>query len=515
MERDPHAGNLRLRPGTVAGRMKAGIPLSGRLITCWLLVATLVATCLQLGFGASPFVVLLAATTATLGVLFFAAFGPMNTGAWVALFYVLSNVLVALCAKTLMGQSLGSHLYAALSSFLVLLITTVGLVTALLLAKVLPVGRPLFRPTSNGWILAWLSWGSFSLGILFWLANQHFQGPYGSGFGGLAVFHGLLYMAVIARTATLLERSRDRRSFDVVLGVIIGAAVFLGLLSDRKADAAYPVVAYFATVFFYRRRLYWKQMLTIVIGAALFVLVLAPLIHVWRGLGQEKMSLSQRVAVVADTAGEIVKTGRLDHYLKKPGASIRGGYYNYFGGNGNGQRVLGRFASIQQVDPVVAETEHQGTLGGSAIWPAFARLTPSFILPNKPKFIEGYHILVRFGLINPRGGKFPTVPLAGQAYAAYGLVGVLTIPFCTFLVFLLLLKKLGWHLYRNVYAIFFFVNFVIVYVAQGSFGQYAGAVLRNFPLFAITFYLFAILARVTMRAARRPLARANGVGDVT
>lgn len=486
--------------------MKQGAIFSGTLsakrIVLYLGVPAGACAIMQLALGASPLTVLLAGCTVALGLLAFAALGAYNGGAWLVFFYVLGNVLIALIAKTFMGQTVDSHLYAAADSFSILLITTCGLVAATVLASATPVGRPVFMPTRNVRTLSWLCWGSFFLGIVFWLANQHFQGPRGSGFGGIAVFRGLLYMAVIARTAALLERSRGRRSFDIALGVIVGVSVFLGLLSDRKADVAYPVVAYFATILFYRRRLAWRHTLALVTGAFLFVLVLAPLIHVWRGLGQENMALGERITLVNRTARAILENGRLDYYLKKTSARVLPGYYDYFGSNGTGQRVLGRFASVQQIDPVVSETERQGTVGGSAIWPAFGRLLPGFVYPNKPKYIEGYHILVHFGLISPEGGKFPTVPLAGQVYAAYGLIGVLVIPFLTFLTFLLFFKKLGWSLYRNVYAVFFFVNFVIVYAAQGTFGQYAGAVLRDFPLLAATFWVLAVLARKTAPSAR-------------
>jgi len=50
-------------------------------------------------------------------------------------------------------------------------------------------------------------------------------------------------------------------------------------------------------------------------------------------------------------------------------------------------------------------------------------------------------------------------------------------------------KKLGWTLYRNVFAIFFFCVFVVVYANQGELGQYADAVLRGFPLLAATLWL--------------------------
>ena len=66
-------------------------------------------------------------------------------------------------------------------------------------------------------------------------------------------------MAVIARTGPAAERSSQQRSFDAKLAVVIGVGILLGLLSDTKTNAAYPVVSYFATIFFYRRGLERRQ----------------------------------------------------------------------------------------------------------------------------------------------------------------------------------------------------------------------------------------------------------------
>ena len=481
--------------------------LSSRRVVLYFGVAALVAVLVQLLLGASPWIVMLTMIIITLGLLSFAVIGAYNLGAWLALFYVLGNVLVALYAKTLFGQTLDSHLYAPLDSFLVLTITTSALFVALIVARYVKLGRPLLRPTHKPKTLAWLSWGSLLLGVLFWFLNQYFQGPGGTGFGGVAVFNGLILMAVIARTALLLENGQAKRTMDGRLALIMAVSVFLGLLSNSKTYAAYPVVSYFATLLFFRRGLPWRYIVLLAVGGLLFVTVLVPLIQAWRYLGEQQMTIAQRVGLIAKGSGEVLEGRNLEHFKQLAAIQFRGGYYNYFGGNGRSQSLLGRYTSVQQNDPVIAQVNRQGTIGGSVIWPALTRLLPRFLYPNKPKYIEGYHILVDLGLINPEGGKFPSVPLAGQAYAGYGWIGVLTIPFFTFLGFLLVLKKLGWNLYRNVFAIFFFCDFIIVYAGQGDLGQYIGAVLRGFPLFVIVFWLLIAASRIRWRAVavlRRP-----------
>ena len=465
------------------------LQLSARRTALYLGVPALVALVLQLAMGASFPVVLLAALIGAAGFLAFMSLGAYNAGAWLALFYVLGNVLVAIYAKTLMGQTLGSHLYTPVDSFIVLGVSSTALLVALLLVRAINLGAPLLKPTDTPRDLRWLSWGSFTLGVLFWFVNQHFQKPNGGGFGGFAIFRDLLLMAVIARTALLLNRSEDRRTFDIGLGLIVLVGVLLGLLSNSKTQAALPVASYFATVLFYRRGLPVRQIMVLAIGGVFFLVVLVPMIQAWRYMGQQQLEVSQRIALMAEGAEAALLKGKLHRYVELGEIQFHNGYYDYFGGNGRGQQVLGRYASVQQIDPVIAEVNRQGAIGGSVIWPALTRQLPRFIYPGKPKYVEGYHILVDFGLINPMGGKYPTVPLAGQSYAGFGIVGVLFIPFFTFFGFLLAFKKLGWDLYRNVYAVFFFVEFIVVYAAQGTLGQYAGFVLRGAPVFVIVFWL--------------------------
>ena len=456
----------------------------------------------QLALGVSAAVLALAVITTMLGLVGFSMLGAYNAGAWLALMYVLGNIVIPLYAKTFMGQSLGSFLRTPTDSFFVVAISTAELLAALMIVRSARVGSPLLKSTGNARLLGWLSWGSFILGVVFWGANQAFQGPGGSGFGGLAVFRDLLIMAVIARTALLLDRSGDSRSLDSKLAIILVVGVLLGLLSNSKTQVVLPVIGYFTTLIFYRCGLPWRQVVFVVVGGIFFVTILTPMVQAWRYLGQQQMPVNARIDLMTRATEKVLEHGDLSRYHAIAKKAFQGGYYDYFGGDGRGQMILGRYASIQQIDPVIAEVNRQGLVGGKAIWPAFIRLLPRFIDPDKPIYVESYHILVDLGLINPAGGKYPTLPLAGQAYAGYGLLGVVLIPFLTFLCFLLVLKKLGWSLYRNVYAIFFFCEFIVVYANQGSFGQYVGAVLRSFPLFVLTFWLLGLFSRV--RLSRRP-----------
>ena len=449
----------------------------------------------QFALGAAPVVLALATIACLAGLAGFRIVGAHHAAGWLAFFFILGNVIVALVAKTILLQPLESNLYAPFDSFLVLTAGSVVLLIALLISLTIPVGKPLFRPVRDVRLLRWLSNSAFALGTMLWYLNRLFQDPQGSGFGGLAVFWNLVLMAVIARTEMVLERSDGRRSVDTQLLLILVALVAVGLIDNSKTEVALPIVAYFATSLFYRRGITLGQVAAGVIGLILMAGLVGPMIHIHRAQRGQDLPWQERVALIERGVKHASVAGRLEPYKELAYQQFLSGYYNYFG-EGRGQMLVGRYASIQQIDPVIANVSRHGTLGGAVIWPFFTRLLPSLIYPDKPRYIESYYLLVHLGLIDPEGGKYPTVPVVAQSYAAYGATGLLVIPFLTFLGFMLALKKLGWRLYRNVFAIFFFCVFTVVYANQGDLGQYAGSVLRSFPLLAVVVWLSIRVPRV-------------------
>jgi hypothetical protein len=443
---------------------------------------------IQLLLGTNLVVLSLALLACLAGFAAFRLVGPYHSAAWLAFFFVLGNVLVALVAKTVFLQPLDSYLFAPLDSFLILAIGSSLLLAAFLVSLVVPVGKPIFKPLVDKQRLRFVSTWTFFLGSAFWFLNRQFQDPDGSGFGGVSVFWNLVLMAVIARTALLLESTNNKKSIDGFLLFILACAGLMGLIDNSKAEVALPVVAYFATSVFYRGGMTRRQLLAGVLGLLMMIAIIGPLIHTYRILGIQGLPWRQRVVLIERGVKEVVARGDLTRYQKLATGEFVEGYYNYFGA-GRGQMFLGRYAAIQQIDPVIATVERSGVIGGAVVWPSFQRLIPSFVYPNKPKYIEGYILLVKLGLIHPEGGKFPTVPLLAQTYASYGMAGVLLITFLTFTAFMLVLKKFGWHLHRNIFAIFFFSVFIVVYANQGDLGQYAESALRTFPLCSVVLWI--------------------------
>jgi len=457
-------------------------------MTWVMLIVVGVCVSVQIALGADLAVLTLAMIASLAGIAGFYLAGPRCTAGWLTFFFVLGNAIIALAAKTAFLQPLDSYLYGPLVSFAALAAGSAVLLLALIVSLMIPVGRAVFRPAGDPRVLRFLSNSTFVVGTVFWYLNRMFQDPDGSGFGGIGVFWNLVLMAVITRTAMLLEQSGDRRSIDGRLVLMLIACVAMGMLDNSKTVVALPIVAYFATSVFYRGGVTLRQAGAGALGLMIMAAVIGPMIHAYRVLGIQEVGWRERVGLIERGLANVSINGLFERYEHLSSSSFSSGYSNYFGDN-RGQMLLGRYASIQHIDPVIATISKHGTVGGTVIWPSFARLVPSFISPDKPRNMEGYKILVHLGLIDPQGGKFPTVPLLAQSYAGYGIVGLLVIPFFTFLGFLLALKKLGWRLHRNVFAIFFFCMFVVVYGNQGDLSQYSGAVLREFPLLAAALWV--------------------------
>lgn len=167
---------MKLRTGH-AGSPRPLVLLRARRLALYLGLAAVAAAFCQLILGAPLGLVAVALVAALLGLFGFVVLGGYNLASWVALFYALGNVLVALYAKTLLLQPLDSHLYAPLHSFLAIGATSAALLIALLLVRYIWVGRPIFRPIHDPHLLGFISWVCLMLGTAFWMLNRFFQDP--------------------------------------------------------------------------------------------------------------------------------------------------------------------------------------------------------------------------------------------------------------------------------------------------------------------------------------------------
>lgn len=457
----------------------------------WILGLTAaVAAIGQVALDADYLVLLLALISIGCGLYGFWLFGVFNLAGWVCLLYMAGNVLIAFYAKTVLLQPLNSNLVAPLSSFWVQTICCFAMFVAIILAFWIDVGKPLMPPITDLTVLRLLSVWCVLIGWGLKVLQATVLRGGDQEYGGLNVFGSLLYLGIIARTALVMKRSNGKRLLDPILIIIIVVATFSGVLSTGKSETALPSLCFVATVLFFKGRLPWRYVVGLAGGLALY-LAITPIMLTFRYMGFGAMSLSKEINVIENMAPTLLN-GDVLSMLASKHEHFKTLAYDYYGDNGRGQLILGRFSSIQQIDPIISATQIRGTLGSEIIIDGFRGNTPKFFDPNKPTEITGFTVIKSLGVYRG-GGSRPTVPLAAIVYAAYGMMGVIFIPLATFLAYLLALKKLCWDIRGNIFAIFLLVVQVIG-IHSGEFRLFVGYVMRGLPLLVIAVLLMQKLA---------------------
>ncbi|MGC1296496.1 MAG: hypothetical protein WA869_15790 [Alloacidobacterium sp.] len=453
--------------------------LSGRNIVLVLGGMAVVAAVFQVGFDVDPVVLFLALSSIAIGLYSFWLTGPMNLAGWVLFVYMAGNILVAYYAKTLMGQPLESNLYNPQLAFAVEAICCLSLFVALILTIWIPVGKPAVKPILERGTLRFLGFLCYLIGLAI-LALQFFVVRLGTlAYGGLDVFGGLLYFGIICRTALVMLRSDFRRTMDPVLFFMLLLPTCSGFLSTGKTEIAMPGVCYFLTILYFKGKLPKRHLVLAGIAIMLF-LVISPILLTFRYMGLRNLPLNQEIEYFEAYLPMLLDPAELAILRSKYEVAHKSVFYDYYGG-GRNQLVLGRFSSVQQIDPVIDAIDARGTLGPKVIIDSLRKNLPKAIDPDKPQEIVGFTIVTGLGLSSPRQGGYPTVPMAAIVYAAYGLPGVLVIPFLTFLLYLLVLKKVGWDLRSNVFAIYILAYWVIS-IAWQDLAHFEGLIVRDIPL---------------------------------
>lgn len=443
----------------------------------WLLaLPAIVCVLVQIGLGASMTVLFFATACMALGLYGFWMFGVGNMAGWFCLFYMSGNVLFAFYGKTILRQTVESNLYTPTVSFEVQAVCGVALLAAMILAHWINIGRPL-QPITDLGTLRFISYICFTMGI--GISIFHIYGDHGVGgpeYGGLAMFDSLMYLGIVFRTAYAILRSDGRRNFDSVLLLMLLIATAFGLVTTGRFWTAMPSIYFFVTILFFRGKLPWRYVAAIGCGAVIFVLI-APTLLVFRYMGFKSMTFKQEV-VAFEYAVPLVLNG-YDFQTAK--IESRGTYYRYFGGS-KGQVILGRFSSIQEIDPAIAETDAGEPMGSAMFLDSFRELLPTFIDPDKPKINNSFLILERQGLTTAVHGQYPSLPMAGEIYSLFGMDGVLYIPFFVFFAYLLVLKKVGWGLYGNAFSIFVLCSAVMSHGHDGALANFLGTIFRGVPV---------------------------------
>jgi len=453
--------------------------LNTRRIVLVLGFGAVLAAVIQVALDADLLVLLLALLSISCGLFGFWLFGVNNLAGWVCLMYTTGNVLIAFYAKTIFLQPLDSNLTGPLASFTIQAICCFAMLLALILTTWIGVGRPLMPPITDLTTLRFVSNWCLVIGFAFQILQTVLGRQGDSSFGGLNVLGGLVYLGIIARTALVMQRSDGRRILDPILIVAIGACTLSGVLSTGKSETSIPSLCFIATILFFKGKLPWRYVAAVTAGVLLFVTI-APIMLTFRYMGLRNMPLDREIETFEYMLPSLLNRDELA-LLAGQHSQMKSVNYNYYG-NHEGQLILGRFSSIQQIDPIIGAVQMRGPIGGDVIVDGFRASIPKTLDPDKPTAAQGFTVIKSLGIYRG-GGPRPTVPLAAVVFAAYGIWGVILIPFATFLVYLLLLKKLCWDIRGNIFAIFILACQVSA-IHSAELQHFAEYVFRDLPLLA-------------------------------
>jgi hypothetical protein len=445
---------------------------------------------LQLLAGASPNTLAVDIIGITIGLYAFAQFDIGNAGAWLLLMFLFGNTLEPLFIKTILMQSIDLNLDAPFDSYCIELVGIAALSAALVIAGRVNLGRPILTPELGGHHLRVLAWGSLGIGVMGWHLHRAAH-----QIGGFSSFRDMLFMAVICKSA-MLAQSKDGKLADLELAVIMSVGVILGLLDNSKAYMGLPIASYYLTLVCFRQRIPLALPLFSLLVGFLFIEVIAPLIQVLRFLGIQHGGVRTALQIIGQTISYMAN-GHFSEIAAQAAGLNGAGYYDYFGSKAPWSIIADRYASIQQIDPVVARVLAAGHVDFPLITNALQSAIPNITGITKLPFSPSYYLLLALGFVSNLSGKFPTLPMLGQLDAVYGQIQTFILAFLIFFAYLLTLKKIGWMLKRNVFAIIFFAHFIAVYGSQGEVAQYVNETIRGMPTFLVVFLALSYIAKGT------------------
>jgi hypothetical protein len=451
--------------------------------------SSLICIIFQLFLGADLTVAVTDFGCVTLGLYGLRLYSVFNAGAVLILFYSVGNVILALYVKTILLQPLDIYLFAPVTSYMAELVTVTAAILALGMVAKLNLGPPVLQAELDARQLDRLARSAALIGMAAWLESHHYHAASGDNFDGFAGFRDLLFLAVICKTASLIVRKLSRSYIDPELAALLIASMSLGFLANSKTYTFLPVIAYISTIFFFEGKISITRIAIFAASGGFFLIVVSPLIQAFRFLGQMRVNFFERLHLIASALTSPNYSTLLSR-LRAHASSLYGeGYYDYFRDHANWVVIASRYASVQQIDPVIARVQLWGFQQVPVITDALVGIIPHIIYGAKLPFSTAYYILLQLGFVSVDSGKSPTLPIAGELYANGGMIEVFFGALIVFAIYFMVLKKLAWDLRRNVFAIFFFVDFTFVYASQGAVEQYINAALREFPTFAVIILL--------------------------
>ena len=416
-----------------------------------------------------------------------------NSAVLLSVLYIFSNIVFAFIIKTALLQPVSSNLFSPTNSYFTTFLAFLALLFALLTAKKAKVGRPIFKSVEDAIYLKWLSIYSFVIGFSAWILNSIFLVDRRSSFyspsvsfGGIGYFTKIYYMSIIAAVAYVIIQSNKKKTVDSYIIFLFGVSLVMAFVNSRKIGLGFTMLSYLLPCIFFRGRVTKNQIVSLVATLCFAFFVFTPIAHTYR-TKLWFLPFPQRIEFMVNNYSEIFSIRNIiESYNNISEQSLH--RYNYFDRYSS---FFDRFATVQINDDLISSTDNQGLFDSAFYLKDYTLLLPGFIYPNKDTIAIGDRLrwlygLKKYGLIG-----FSTAPLISNGYAVGKHAVVFLLCFYIFVILFLVLKKVGWNLYENVFAIFFLFP-LIIGIHQFSHDQFITKLFREIPVGILCFWFFHI-----------------------
>ena len=452
-------------------------------------IFTGLACAMHLLLGSDPIAVCLAGLAVLISIFPIAFYGFLNIGAVLIALVGFRYVGFPLFAKLSMGQPLDTYLLDPVGSFGVVLMGGLGYLSAFLAGSGFSVGRPFLKPSASYLILGRISFLAAVVGIsanlvVAFRVNEQYSGITVANF-----FVSFLHLALISGIARAIQKTKGRRSVDAWVLVLLIAEIEFAMVLNSRMALMEIFLCWVATIVSFKAKIQWRHLSVTVFTIVAMVIFITPVFLYVRVL-RDELSWTQRTNATFDTITNWPVA--FDYYMSWRELSARVGWYRSY--YGSVQNVFERMSHVNTVDMLKSGADSTSQLGIKDLQLALKRAMPRILAPKKSVgHSQGSLLYSSIGFL--KSGPYPTAPLIGTGYVAFGWVGAFCYPFLLGLAWIVIVKKMsGWNLQGNIWAVYLLLRVHNQFV-EGSSDSYVMHIMRILPQDFVLLLIVETIAR--------------------
>jgi hypothetical protein len=446
------------------------------------LAASVIAAFAHLALGAAPVVVLFALGSVVVSVIPAGIYGWRDMPALFCLIGGARYAASALFWKLFELSPLDEGLYAPTTSFGVVILGTLAVTLAALLAHLVWRARPLFLDRINARGFASL----FVLALFLVTATFVLNLSDTQILGGVSklVTDGLILLPM-AYVGFNMTTSQTRISIGLFL--LLAVYFFVSFTFNSRAGTGIMLLSAFVMLLSYYYKFRVKTALIAVPLIAFYAAVVSPAMldaRTYRG----SVSNIELVGITLDyirarlTGQDVApyydpsETKYILHYLK------------------GGGEIAGRVVLVQELDFIVALAESQGQIGTERFWTGLIEVLPSVLVSDKSVITATDYPFWVYGILEPGFQTNLEMTVYGSAYTFGGFPFMFGAVFCGFLSLFVFFRIFCPTLANSMFAAFIVANYAHQLTA-GTITDLFAVQVRSLPFELVLFWVASLISR--------------------